>query len=116
MVMPKRIQRKRTRGWRKPKNTRHVGRGTIFGNPFKKSRYWVSPVSQFRMMMRGRWKDLRRLNISAVTMMLLQMHRKRILRRIEELRGQDISCWCREDDPDCHGDWYLDYFKRDKET
>jgi hypothetical protein len=32
--MPKRIQRKRTRGWRIPPNTVYVGRPTKWGNPF----------------------------------------------------------------------------------
>jgi len=32
---PKRIQRKRTRGWKMPKNTVYVGRPTKWGNPFK---------------------------------------------------------------------------------
>lgn len=33
--MPKRIQRKRTRGWRMPKNSVYVGRPTKWGNPFQ---------------------------------------------------------------------------------
>jgi hypothetical protein len=32
--MPIRIQRKRTKGWKKPENTVYVGRGTKYGNPF----------------------------------------------------------------------------------
>lgn len=31
---PKRIQRKRTPGWRMPPNTVYVGRGSLLGNPF----------------------------------------------------------------------------------
>src|SRR5580704_6260362 len=33
--MPRRIQRKRTRGWVKPDGVRIVDRTTIFGNPYK---------------------------------------------------------------------------------
>lgn len=33
--MPKRIQRKRTKGWKMPPNCVYVGRPTIFGNPFQ---------------------------------------------------------------------------------
>jgi hypothetical protein len=33
--MPRRIQRKRTRGWVKPEGVRVVDRTTIFGNPYK---------------------------------------------------------------------------------
>ena len=32
--MPKRIQRKRTKGWRMPEGTIYVGRGSAWGNPF----------------------------------------------------------------------------------
>ncbi|MDG4798958.1 DUF4326 domain-containing protein [Micromonospora sp. WMMD980] len=34
MTTPKRIQRRRTPGWRMPANTAYVGRPTKFGNPF----------------------------------------------------------------------------------
>lgn len=34
-MMPRRIQRKRTAGWRMPENTRYVGRGTPWGNPWR---------------------------------------------------------------------------------
>ena len=30
----KRIQRKRTKGWKMPENTKYVGRPTKWGNPF----------------------------------------------------------------------------------
>ncbi len=32
--LPARIQRKRTKGWKMPRNTIYVGRGTQWGNPF----------------------------------------------------------------------------------
>lgn len=32
--MPKRIQRKRTKGWKMPEGTVYVGRPTQWGNPF----------------------------------------------------------------------------------
>ena len=34
MNKPKRIQRRRTRGWRKPEGTIYVGRPSVWGNPF----------------------------------------------------------------------------------
>ena len=39
MSAPKRIQRKRTRGWRMPEGAVYVGRGSRWGNPFR----WESP-------------------------------------------------------------------------
>ena len=35
MSAPKRIQRKRTKGWRMPEGAVYVGRGSRWGNPFK---------------------------------------------------------------------------------
>lgn len=35
MGVPKRIQRKRTKGWRMPEGAVYVGRPTMFGNPFR---------------------------------------------------------------------------------
>jgi hypothetical protein len=35
VTAPKRIQRKRTRGWRMPENAVYVGRGSKWGNPFR---------------------------------------------------------------------------------
>lgn len=33
--MPKRIQRKRSRGWKMPENTVYVGRPSKWGNPYR---------------------------------------------------------------------------------
>ncbi len=33
-MIPQRIQRKRTKGWKMPPNTIYVGRPTVWGNPF----------------------------------------------------------------------------------
>ena len=35
MSAPKRIQRKRTKGWRMPEGAVYVGRGSRWGNPFR---------------------------------------------------------------------------------
>jgi hypothetical protein len=40
--MPKRIQRKRTKGWKMPDGAVYVGRPTIWGNPLC---FWKSPTS-----------------------------------------------------------------------
>ena len=44
-LAPKRIQRRRTRGWRMPPNTVYVGRPSIYGNPFRANEFTgLSPV------------------------------------------------------------------------
>jgi hypothetical protein len=54
--MPKRIQRKRIKGWRMPENAVYVGRPTRWGNPFPwtawmddaRSFVWYLPTSADR--------------------------------------------------------------------
>ena len=46
METPKRIQRKRTKGWRKPENTVNVCRPSKWGNPFVCD---LSPTSDLLM-------------------------------------------------------------------
>ena len=93
--MAKRIQRKRTKGWRMPKGCRYVGRGTIFGNPFPAKRIGrAKALSLYRKFMRGRWGDLEKAGVSMMAVMQLQIVRAEVLKRLPELRGRDLSCWC----------------------
>lgn len=81
-MKPKRIQRKRTKGWRMPERTYYVGRPTEFGNPFDSvSRYreWLAAPEQAKL-------------------------REEIWCR---LRGKDLACWCPLDQP-CHADVLLE--------
>ena len=112
-MKPKRIQRKRTRGWRMPENCRCVTRPGIFGNPFKGER----AVRLFRLMMQRRWAELER-QLRAIapgagetavllTMCDLQIRAKQIRDRLGELRGKDLACYCAPDKP-CHADVLLE--------
>ena len=87
---PQRIQRKRTRGWRMPEGAVIVTRPTKWGNPFKvtaeRSRREVVVAYRIWIEMPGQ-QDLR----------------NEIKR---ELRGHDLVCWCRLDEP-CHADGLL---------
>ncbi len=82
--MPKRIQRKREKGWRMPEGAVYVGRPGIFGNPF-------STAEEFR-----EW-------ICCVASLTLTREWQECLDRIPELRGKDLACWCPLDQP-CHAD------------
>lgn len=98
--MPERIQRKRTKGWRMPEGTVYVGRPTIFGNPFRiNTSAGYTPmfcVVQFKKWLVGRsgtgGGGLRRLSL---------------LRRLPELRGKNLACFCPLDQP-CHADVLLE--------
>lgn len=100
--MPKRIQRKRTKGWRMPEGAVYVGRPTKWGNRYKvgdpmgthdkKGTYCERPMTA---------KD-------AVTFYRAEMELfcgNRL--NIEELRGKDLACWCPLDQP-CHADVLLE--------
>ena len=89
--MPKRIQRKRSKGWRMPKNAVYVGRPTKWGNPFKLNVYGEEALDMFR-------KDLeRRLKLEP--------------KFLEPLRGKDLACWCPLDRL-CHADILLELANR----
>ena len=89
-MSPKRIQRKRTKGWRMPANTIYVGR-----------------PSKFRNMCR--------VGVDVQTNEQAVFHYKRNVLHDEkykalvrdELKGKDLACWCRLDQP-CHADVLLD--------
>lgn len=90
--MPKRIQRKRTKGWRMPPNAVYVGRPTKWGNPF--------PVGTIDLQ-----ESLR------LYRQHVHHHRSKGRLDIDELRGKDLACWCPLDQP-CHADVLLDLANR----
>ena len=116
--MPKRIQRKRTKGWRMPPNTRYVGRPTRFGNPFRVGekaspqqcvdmyeRYVDGEVSRGDMEWRNTLYDDpnfdgRRYSPYTGKMLIWAGW-------LETLRGKDLTCWCALDCV-CHADVLLE--------
>ncbi len=101
--MPKRIQRKRVRGWRLPDNAVCVTRPGVFGNPFKvdDNTTAAAAVRGFRNFVNG-------------TAILLELdpaahkRRNRLLARLPELRGKDLACFCPVDAKHCHADVLLE--------
>ena len=92
--MPIRIQRKRTKGWKKPPNCVIVSRPTKWGNP-----YSLTPTSKLDPYSR----------ISAVEAYRghLARHPELIEAARRELVGRDLACFCPLDQP-CHGDVLLE--------
>ncbi len=91
--MPKRVQRKRTKGWRMPPNTVYVGRSTRWGNSYKVSKW--QPAEMCVKLYRKGWTDYLACDPSALP----------ILKR--NLGGKDLACWCALDQP-CHADVLLE--------
>lgn len=91
--MPKRIQRKRSRGWKMPDNAVYVGRPTRWGNPY--------PVEMF-----GRREAVQRFKA------LFEAQESGLPTEFPvpdtaELRGKDLACWCPEG-KECHADVLLE--------
>ena len=91
---PKRIQRKRTKGWRMPKNTIYVGRPGPWGNPFD----WQDEVNPnfgdglAKALCKIRFEDWLGGNLEGVEHLLDRQ--QWILNHIHELRGKNLACWC----------------------
>lgn len=108
---PRRIQRRRTKGWRMPEGTVYVGRGSKWGNPYRVMQdggfMWVEPegktvtcstdrvanriekLAEAADLFRHRWAPL---HVEAIR---------------TELRGRNLACWCPEGQS-CHADVLLE--------
>ena len=89
----RRIQRRRIKGWRMPKNAVYVGRPSKWGNPFKVG------------------KDGTRKEV-------VEKYRKWLMNKLREdphfldpLKGKDLVCWCPLDEP-CHADVIIEILSR----
>jgi hypothetical protein len=98
---PKRIQLSRKRGWRMPENTVKVDRSTKWGNPFIfiEDGTRAECVALFRGLLRDGAAPSRRIADYPRRLDI----RADILRNIDQLRGKNLACWCRLDEP-CHAD------------
>lgn len=103
---PKRIQRKRVKGWHMPPNTIYVGRPTAFGNPYRLEFYRFEDAS-------GRptkhVASAREMAVRDFRMWLGVNPQGEIIaaRAKRELRGKNLACWCRPGQP-CHADVLLE--------
>jgi len=118
--MPKRVQRRRTKGWRAPEGASYVGRGTVFGNPWGVVQtntgtgwavQWAGHANQHRPL---GLKDFvpannqRDAHALAVELYETWIHaHPTLLDHIRrDLAGRDLMCWCAEPLP-CHVDALL---------
>jgi len=110
MMKPKRIQRRRVKGWRMPANTVSVCRPGRWGNPFIVGKHGSAEycVFLFRAMLagylciHGDWKCIRA--------------QQRFMKRntaadLVQLRGKNLACYCRIGQP-CHADVLLELANR----
>ena len=118
MTAPRRIQRKRTKGWRMPEGAVYVGRPTIYGNPFRVGVPFCGPtirtihtpaeaVGSFRA-----WAQLDTLDplLWDSGLIVAHVYLRAALQR-GDLAGRDLACWCPLSSP-CHADVLLEMANR----
>jgi hypothetical protein len=102
-MTPKRIQLRRTAGWRMPENTVKVDRTTHWGNPFVVGQDGTREmcVDLYKKLLGG----LLCVSCKASTEFQRMAHNY-VATRLQDLRGHDLACWCPLDQP-CHADVLL---------
>lgn len=116
-MIPQRIQRKRTKGWRMPENTVVVDRSSGFGNPFKvqkvnygttkvhpepKCEWWVetsTSVWRFPTKDEAQTASVKLFRANAESAANSNWRERTKL----ALRGKNLACWCALNKP-CHAD------------
>ena len=126
----KRIQRKRTKGWRMPENTVYVGRGSKYGNPFRVEKIpggkWAvntsvkDAVQVLTSYGHIEYKEKGMAVNDAIRCFEIYISPYRHGRPltqfyaaageleliISELKGKNLACWCKDGDT-CHADVLL---------
>lgn len=122
----KRIQRKRTYGWRMPENAIYCGRPSMWSNPFRMMGDIVYFNAGYRRMCLGKWVPLDLPDgvdtdiLSLFKKMLYDVnslpvetevkeHFMRIRANIMKLKDHDLLCWCTPDKP-CHVDVLIEFY------
>lgn len=125
-----RIQRKRTKGFRTPKNTVFAGRPSKWGNPFvlEKGKIYIVGKGSKVFLCEGDIDKVLRLYESCLTgymvhgeyhieadrlQLLLPLVRRMKKLNLSELKGKNISCWCPLDSP-CHVDVIIKHVQKSK--
>jgi len=118
MSDPKRIQRKRTKGWRMPENAVSITRPGKFGNPFTvegcrnaghvgtDEELRLRCISAFRVWIESKFW---RVNWDGPES---ERRRQAILDAMPSIRGKDLACFCEEGKP-CHGDVLIEIANRE---
>lgn len=99
---PKRIQRRRAKGWRMPEGSIYCGRPSRHANPHDWREWrdaWPFPND---LGARDRWcKEM------AVDAFIEDVREGVVKIDADALRGHDLACWCARHDP-CHADVLLE--------
>lgn len=122
----KRIQRKRTKGWKMPENTIYVGRPTKWGNPLKLIGDTIFIDGSWRKNLLDPWVYFKKGTIEDVIEYYDLLLNKEYLGDnqdmkywniklhelpLHELCGKNLACWCPISSP-CHADILLERVRK----
>jgi hypothetical protein len=112
-MMPKRIQLKRIKGWKLPDHAKSVARPTKWGNPFNWQDVpaWLHNDKERKSQVVDGFREW--LIVGGIDVAIER--RDWILEHIGDLRGKDLACWCKPDEP-CHADVLLELANRESEA
>jgi len=117
---PRRIQRKRIKGWRIPPNTLYVGRGSVWGNLFRIGEHWRHGALRiengnvaFHSQLLKAFGDRKLTREDCVLAYRIYLDYAGIPYTgvrwpvPRELRGKNLACWCGIGQA-CHADVLLE--------
>jgi len=127
MTTPRRIQRKRTKGWRMPEGAIYVGRPSRWGNDARVGDCaecrWGTHDGEHRPMTaadavedyRIGWEAMTAAEASIGRMTPEEIRQTGVsgvqVDLFADIRGHDLACWCPLDQP-CHADVLLELANR----
>ncbi len=123
-ITPRRIQRKRTKGWRKPENAIIVDRTSRWGNPYYLKEVTVKESPVGRRKKTGEYMILNpngqglydgaSFGKHTALDLLLQAYKDWVLVQcklntsfVKPLKGKNLVCFCPSEEP-CHADVLLE--------
>lgn len=117
MTTPRRIQRRRTKGWRAPAGAVYVGRPTLYGNPFQIAhvgKVWIvfvdaaDGVTGRNVAEVSDEREARQIAVDNFRAMLRTPGGSEQAEFFaQKLHGRDLTCWCPIGMP-CHADVLLE--------
>jgi Domain of unknown function (DUF4326) len=109
MIIPKRIQRRRVKGYRQPPKTRYCGRGTMYANGYKIGEPdWETGKPMTREDVLKRFRGLLQ---SLISLNGWEWFVDYYLRPLMEY--DHLSCFCPLD-KSCHVDIWIEYLEKVK--
>ena len=123
----KRIQRKRTKGWKMPENTVYVGRPTKWGNPLKLVGDCIYIDAGYRRKILCPWVYLCEGNIQHLIFLYRNLWNGKKFTNsdlkywsdrfkeldLSELTGKNLACFCPLSSP-CHADVLIELCNQQK--